>query len=258
MIHAVPRFAAAFVLLLSAAVPALAVDGVHEIDQSCALSGCFAGDAPGFPVQISEDGSYRLTSNLDAGDPAVTVISILSNTVTLDLNGFVIRNGFSCGIVPSNCPPFAGDGIHITTAWMVTIRNGGISNVGHDGIFSANATTIVEEVTLNTIGGRGIDASTGHLTFRQSSIIDTGGDGIHAHYAKVLDSRVAQTRGDGIEIEDRGWVWGVETSNTLTASLRLTGKLAGYAMCRLDRTPLNGVNLGQNMCADGFPPACPP
>ena len=35
------------------ASPALAVDGVLEINQTCAvLTGCFAGDIPGFPVTI--------------------------------------------------------------------------------------------------------------------------------------------------------------------------------------------------------------
>ncbi len=44
--------------------PALAVDGVLEINQACADSGCFSGDGAGFPVIISAAGSYRLTSNL--------------------------------------------------------------------------------------------------------------------------------------------------------------------------------------------------
>ena len=52
-------------LLLAFAGPALAVDGVVEINQTCAVNtGCFAGDTPGFPVTITVAGSYRLTSNL--------------------------------------------------------------------------------------------------------------------------------------------------------------------------------------------------
>ena len=75
-----PRCAvAAFILLLTVVAPALAVDGVREINQACALSGgCSAGDAPGFPVEITTDGSYRLTGNLavGSGNGNVTAISI--------------------------------------------------------------------------------------------------------------------------------------------------------------------------------------
>ena len=52
------------------ASPALAVDGVLEINQTCAvLTGCFAGDAPGFPVTMDSTTpgkSFRLTSDLGA------------------------------------------------------------------------------------------------------------------------------------------------------------------------------------------------
>ena len=55
-------------LLFALATPALAVDGVLEINQTCAVqTGCFAGDSPGFPVTITQPGSYRLTSNLFRG-----------------------------------------------------------------------------------------------------------------------------------------------------------------------------------------------
>jgi hypothetical protein len=83
------------------------------------------------------------------------------------------------------------------------------------------------------------------------------GEGIHALFAKVLDTRVQATRGDGIDIIDRGWVWGVETSNNFAASLRLNATLGGYAMCRLDRTPSGGLNLGQNLCTDKSSGLCP-
>ena len=54
-------------LVLLSASPALAVDGVLEINQVCAdKTGCFSGDAAGFPVTIGTAGSYRLTGNLDS------------------------------------------------------------------------------------------------------------------------------------------------------------------------------------------------
>ena len=43
---------------------ALAPDGQLEINDACALAGCFAGDTAGYPVAITTPGSYRLTGNL--------------------------------------------------------------------------------------------------------------------------------------------------------------------------------------------------
>ena len=56
-------------LLFALATPALASDGVLEINQTCAVqTGCFPGDTAGFPVKITASGSYRLTGNLVVPD----------------------------------------------------------------------------------------------------------------------------------------------------------------------------------------------
>jgi hypothetical protein len=77
-----------------------AVDAVIEINQTCAAAGCFGGGAPGFPVTITEAGSYRLTSNLDVSsppDPANTsAIQIRVSGTTIDLNGFTIPGITAC------------------------------------------------------------------------------------------------------------------------------------------------------------------
>jgi len=50
-----------------------AVDGVILIDQNHALSGNITpGDAPGFPVTISQPGSYRLSGDLLIPDANTT------------------------------------------------------------------------------------------------------------------------------------------------------------------------------------------
>ena len=68
------------VLLLAFAVPALAVDGVLEINQACAVNtGCSTGDTAGFPVTISTSGSYRLTSNLESNAPAIDMIDVTTD-----------------------------------------------------------------------------------------------------------------------------------------------------------------------------------
>ena len=61
-------------LVLVWALPVLAVDGVLEINQTCAVpTGCFAGDATGFPVQINASGSNRPTSNLGTTKTGILV-----------------------------------------------------------------------------------------------------------------------------------------------------------------------------------------
>lgn len=89
-----PTLARVFMMMfLTLASPALAVDGVIEINQACAATGCFAGDAPGFPVTITTSGSYRLTSNL-LRSPASTALIIETSdgtNVAIDLNDFVVE-----------------------------------------------------------------------------------------------------------------------------------------------------------------------
>ncbi len=108
--------------------PLLAVDGVIEINQAQALSGgVTAGDAPGFPITISQAGSYRLTGNLSYESAAqltgqcdspvnagVCFIHILSNDVSLDLNGFSLNGDFSIdsGIIAD------GDNISIGNGFL--------------------------------------------------------------------------------------------------------------------------------------------
>ena len=57
--------------------PALATDGVLEINQACVVTGCVGSDPGGFPVEIHTPGSYRLTSNLVVPDANTTAIEII-------------------------------------------------------------------------------------------------------------------------------------------------------------------------------------
>ncbi len=53
-------------VILALAGPALAVDGVIEINQASALAGGVTpGDSPGFPIHLNNSGAYRLTGDLD-------------------------------------------------------------------------------------------------------------------------------------------------------------------------------------------------
>src|SRR5215831_1432982 len=111
------------------------------INQDNAIAGIDSNDAPGFPVTISEPGSYRLSSNLYTGGQ--TGIVILVSDVTIDLNGFSIRGnaGLRVGI-------FADNRINHNLVGIV-IRNGTISNF-RDGIdLGLSTQSIVERIGVH-------------------------------------------------------------------------------------------------------------
>lgn len=107
-----------------APLPASATDGVIEINQPEALAGGINGslvdDPPGFPVAITQSGSYRLTSNLVVtGSEDAISISDTAPYTTLDLNGFAVLGNVQA-------PP--GVGIAADTASHVTVKNGAVVN----------------------------------------------------------------------------------------------------------------------------------
>ena len=114
------------IIAVMAVTPALATDGVIEINQAKVNA------AGGFPYVISQSGSYRLTSNLTLTDPTKDAIEIGVSNVTLDLNGFTILGPATCtlslgpGPVASCTPAGMGTGVTIT---QTAQNSGGLSNI---------------------------------------------------------------------------------------------------------------------------------
>lgn len=74
---------------------ALAEEGIVEINEARALAGGVStGDTAGYPVTISEPGSYALTGNL-IQSASTTTIMISADDVDLDLRGFKITNAIA-------------------------------------------------------------------------------------------------------------------------------------------------------------------
>lgn len=186
------------------ATPALAVDGVVEINEARALAGAITpGDTPGFPVTLSRPGSYRLTSRLATSSKSTTGILVTSDDVTLDLNGFAIACAFAVegGVIPAAClaPLGSGDGVgvDVNTRARTTVRNGVVRNMGRDGVH-LGLQARVEQVQTSANGGDGIEV------FDQSSVADSKaigntGRGIFAGSAcKISGSTVYSNGNDGI------------------------------------------------------------
>jgi hypothetical protein len=159
------RFSVALGLgvLAGAARPANAVDGVIEINQQKALAGGVNGslvaDPPGFPVTITQPGSYRLTGNLSV-DQNTTAILIPGSTqrVSLDLGGFAIEGPNACSGAPGasvTCTyQTSAAGIDADAAGSVTVRNGRIAGMGGRGVILGVDGLIEDiEVASNGVGG---------------------------------------------------------------------------------------------------------
>jgi len=202
-------FAVCVVSVALLATPALAVDGVLEINQAAAFAGSITpGDTPGFPVSINAAGSYRLTGNLDVtkaqnGSPQansedITAIEVSVNNVSIDLNGFSILGPTRCN---GSCSP-TGDGYGITHTGIdpspnnITVMNGTIRGMGFRGI-QVGTYSRIERVKAISNGGVGIQVgSNSEVVSNMAS--SNGSAGIAASTSIVKDNVALQNLDDGI------------------------------------------------------------
>jgi hypothetical protein len=152
--------AAAFAISVTA-TPSPAADGVIEINQAIALAGGVNGDlvadAAGFPVRITEAGSYRLTGNLaiPLGSSGIQIDAI---NVTLDLGGFVVGGPNSCtGYPTTSCAYSTANPAIASEQFLVVVRNGSILSSEGIGIALLGASSEVDQVRVLGCGGTGIN-----------------------------------------------------------------------------------------------------
>jgi len=196
--------------VLAASSSLYAVDGVVLIDQNHALAGNItAGDAPGFPVTLSQPGSYRLTSNLTVADANTTGIQIMANNVTLDLNGFSIIGPVVCTSSPATCPA-VGTGIGIEAQNSlpgrpgpsgVRVFNGTVRGMGSSGLLMVGAGSSVERMQVTNNAGAGIIVAGSVL---DTSITANGSFGVLAII--VRGCNITDNHGDGIVLDAAGGV----------------------------------------------------
>ena len=248
-----------------------AVDGTKLITQNNALAGNVTpGDAPGFPVTISQPGSYRLASNLTVPDENTTAIEITAENVTLDLNGFTIQGPTVCGGLPLVCAP-TGSGRGVSGGRRgITLVNGTVEGMGNRGVL-LGAEARVEQVRAVSNGENGISAGedsvvTGNIASRNggtgmnaanstvsgNTASRNGGGGISAIACTVTENIVENNGGTGIFATLGSTVMGnmafhngilgistaAETGYNHNVSSNNTGPAIGGT----------GVSLGQNLC----------
>jgi hypothetical protein len=199
--HHLRRALACAPLLLALGVqPAAAA--AREIAQACVAVGCFPGDGPGFPVQITTPGHYRLTSNLDVrafpGAANLGAIDITAAEVDLDLGGFALLGPTTCpGPPPVPCSPLgSGAGVR-SNGQGTTVRDGSVVGFGSSGVSLLSGR--IDRVRASHNGGNGLAAFGEGSLVVDSLAFRNGNDGIQTYrYAVITGCTVAENLHDGI------------------------------------------------------------
>ena len=244
------------VLLMSTALPgtAFAVDGQIAITQARAMAGGVTpGDAPGFPVTITQSGSYVLSGNLTVPNADTDAIVINASHVTIDLNGFAILGPTDCSGGLHPCAG-VGTGTGITTTGVqfnITIRNGTIQGMGFMGIQLLGDSDLVEYVHARGNGRGGIvvdtSADQGSSIVQHSTAQRNGGLGISLTRGSV-NHNVTDVNITGIGVVVGSASQNVITRNELGLNLSDSASYFGNVITSNSTNVFGGKNLGQNLC----------
>ena len=241
--------------LLTAAPVALAVDGQKLIDMAkVAAGGLTPGDTPGFPVTISQPGSYKLSGNLTVPNPNTTAIEIAASHVTLDLNGFAILGPTDCsgGLNPCANAGFGNGIVTPGVQFNITLRNGTIQGMGNSGIFLKGDSHLVEYMHVRSNGGNGIvidpSADPGSSIAQHNTAQRNASYGIFLHRGSVSHN-VADVNNIGIQVLVGTASYNVVTRNVLLGISLATGaSYFGNTLNGNGTHVVGGKNLGQNLC----------
>lgn len=202
---------------------ALAADGVLEINQACVANGCFQGDTAGFPVELTNPGSYILTSNLALTNANTSGIFVRADNVNIDLNGFAIIGPTSCSGDPSedarSCtnaptnptnPSVAIKSIDLENPLdanhRVTISNGTLRGTGAVGIYVGNQARIFD-ITVSSASLGGIIV--GDFSVVRNATVEQSSTGIQTGDVSVVEGCIAaENESNGIKVGDGSTVRG--------------------------------------------------
>ena len=172
--------------------------------------------------QISEPGSYVLTEDITVTDPNRTGIWVMTNDITIDLNGFTFRGpGSSPSQIAVRRDDLSRSGLTIMNGtirgWSgnisvlagqeSTIRNLRVLD-SDSGIVVGTESRVSDCVVGGAIRGVGINLSS-HCMVSDSVVLDTGAAGIHvASHSIVERCKVTGVLNgsSGIEISGNGCI----------------------------------------------------
>lgn len=280
--HRVLRCVLPFTAALAA--PALAAEGVLEINQTCAVqTGCFPGDNPGFPVEITTPGtSYKLTGPLVVPDENTDGIEVTASSVSLDLNGFEIARSGCVGATES-CVSETGSGFGVNGPVVgLSVSNGSVIGMGQYGVrigsnchaknlrlrwnrrggLVGDSGNVVESNTAYRNGDDGIYLGAGSVV-SGNAVWGNGFDGIFVSQGSVVsDNSVYDNGFDGIQSSGGSLIQGnaVLRNGGYGLALFPTDTYRDNAITTRDpfsvfTTVVSGVNAGGNSCNGNT--ACP-
>jgi hypothetical protein len=186
-------------IFLAALLSAASSFAQIAIDQNKALAGGItAGDIPGYPITISQPGSYKLTGNLTVPADEFGIL-ILAENVTLDLNGYTVRGPMNCTRTVStkevSCPYYNVNAVgNLATQKDVVVRNGMVRGFASNGVWLQQSGT-VDEVHAEMNGDGGINVSAGLVS--RSVARNNANHGIRASY--IQESLSTGNRKYGIQ-----------------------------------------------------------
>ena len=202
-------------LVLSLAATSFAQAQATITHDKALAGGVTPGDTAGYPVTITQPGSYKLMSNLyvPAGSKG---ISVQTAGVSLDLNGFTIQGPGSCtrnaGTKQVSCTGTGGLGVYseADTSFM-QVRNGTIQGFNHGVVMNGGrAEGLIlrhnNSGLVNSAGGysgaiiAGVVAQLNLIGVQaehaqvQDSILIANNTGVRCDNGAVLNSQVLQNR----------------------------------------------------------------
>lgn len=186
-------------------------DGALEINQLCVATGCFDGDAPGFPVTISQSGSYRMTSNLSVPLGANGILLLPgSDDVSLDLGGHSLTGPTQCtGDLPTCNPISIGEGINAVDGGRVSIFNGSVTGFPENGITATNLW--LRDVRISNNGEQGVRVF-GDGVMESALVLDNGAAGARTNTSFVIRNSAFGNNGSS------GVVTGICGGNTFRSN----------------------------------------
>jgi hypothetical protein len=216
------------------------------LSQAKALQGGVTpGDGPGFPITLSEHGSYIFESDIRPTS-GVNGIEVTSPYVTVDLNGFLLHGGGA-----------ANTGI-TTTGNALTVKNGIIGHFKSVGIQAPTAYVSIRNMTIVENGQNGVVLGD-YAMVNGSTISANGSSGIDCgNYCHVQGNVLSENKFRGVYIGS-GSTLGNTIENNQSFGIRGVGQsgygnntlLYNYSGAGQVLGPL--IPLQPNACS----PACP-
>ena len=185
-------------------------------------------DTGGYPVSITESGSYRLTGDLFVSGTNTSVVVITADDVSLDLNGFTVK----CLFFGTPCAGNGtGVGIDASSQSNVTIRNGTVRDM------AAAAIDLGEGGRVDRV--RAVANGDGNRVL-EGEVSSCHSEGNLAAGITAIDSTVRNS-------ESRENTVGIQCAFSSTRSCKLIGNVITR-----NGAPLSGAStsLGQNLRCD--------